>query len=128
MSQNLPFVKDYSTPFFDIEKSEYLTDSQKLPYYRLTNKDSAICCVLNQPGELVLVRQFRPNLDAYTLELPAGGVDKGEAPLEAMHRELSEETGLRCKFIALGSFRLMMDRTTIQDHLFFGMDAEPIDD
>jgi len=128
MSQNLPFVKIYSTPFFDLEKSGDLADLQEPPYYRLTGKDSAICCVLNQRGEFVLVRQFRPNLDAYTLEFPAGGVDEGESPLEAMHRELAEETGLCCKFISLGIFRLMMDRTTIQDHLFFGIDAEPIDD
>jgi ADP-ribose pyrophosphatase len=126
MSQDLSFSKVYSTPFFDLEKSEDPVDLQDSPYYRFTGKDSAICCVLDENGEIVLVRQFRPNLGTYTLEFPAGGVDDNESSMEAMTRELSEEAGLDCKFISLGIFRLMMNRTTIQDHLFFGMDAKAI--
>merc|ERR1711879_31507 len=43
--------------------------------------------------DLVLVRQFRPPMDAHTIELPAGLVDRGEKPSEAAIRELREETG-----------------------------------
>ena len=40
--------------------------------------------------KIVLVSQFRPPLDAYCLELPAGLIadDSGEDPVEAGMREL----------------------------------------
>ncbi|XP_067683747.1 ADP-sugar pyrophosphatase-like [Haliotis asinina] len=42
---------------------------------------------------VVLVKQYRPPMKAYTLEFPAGLVDKGETPEETAVRELHEETG-----------------------------------
>eukprot|EP00984_Skeletonema_dohrnii_P000116 scaffold35_cov117-Skeletonema_dohrnii-CCMP3373.AAC.9 len=43
--------------------------------------------------EIVCVKQFRPPLDAYTIELPAGLIDAGEEPANAAVREFQEETG-----------------------------------
>ena len=47
----------------------------------------------NEPDRVLLVRQFRPPLDAETVELPAGLIDGDEAPEIAALRELKEETG-----------------------------------
>ena len=44
-------------------------------------------------GTTILVRQFRPPIDAYAIELPAGLIDKGETLENAALRELKEETG-----------------------------------
>lgn len=44
-------------------------------------------------GKLLLERQFRYPVGRVFLELPAGKIDEGEAPLEAARRELLEETG-----------------------------------
>jgi len=47
-------------------------------------------------GDLLLVRQFRPPMNAYVLELPAGLTDqRGEAQVATAARELEEETGYR---------------------------------
>lgn len=40
--------------------------------------------------ELLLTCQFDPNPD---LQLPGGGIDPGESPISALHREVLEETG-----------------------------------
>ena len=48
---------------------------------------------LTDENELLLVRQFRYPYGEVLLELPAGKLDAGEAPLAAGQRELLEETG-----------------------------------
>lgn len=42
---------------------------------------------------IVLVRQYRPPLKGWTIEMPAGLVDQGEDQATAAVRELKEETG-----------------------------------
>ena len=44
-------------------------------------------------GEVILIRQFRPAVNNYVIEFPAGLNDKGEELEEAARRELREETG-----------------------------------
>lgn len=44
-------------------------------------------------GEAVLIRQFRPPLNNYVIEFPAGLNDRGETHEAAAARELQEETG-----------------------------------
>jgi ADP-ribose pyrophosphatase len=45
-------------------------------------------------GMVTLVRQLREPARAELLELPAGTLEEGEAPLETAKRELDEEAGL----------------------------------
>ncbi len=52
-------------------------------------------------GRVLFVRQFRPAVNDYILELPAGLMEPGEEPLETGKRELLEETGYRCNKIEL---------------------------
>lgn len=47
----------------------------------------------NENKELFLVRQYRYPIEQFTLELPAGKLERGEDPLECARRELTEETG-----------------------------------
>lgn len=46
-----------------------------------------------QPDQVILVKQYRYSIDKELLELPAGRIEKGEDPLLAAKRELTEETG-----------------------------------
>ncbi|MEX6430255.1 MULTISPECIES: NUDIX hydrolase [Ferrimicrobium] len=57
-------------------------------------------------NRVVVVRQFRPSIEDYLLELPAGKRDvPGEAPIVTAERELQEECGLRAShLVAIGSF------------------------
>jgi len=49
---------------------------------------------LDADDRIVLVGQFRYTLDAYSWEIPEGGVAADEDPLDGARRELREETGL----------------------------------
>ena len=49
---------------------------------------------VDRQDHVTLVRQVRVPAGGSVLELPAGGVEEGESPLEAAKRELAEETGL----------------------------------
>jgi ADP-ribose pyrophosphatase len=49
---------------------------------------------VGRDGHVTLVRQERAPVGGKLLELPAGGLEEGETPLECAQRELREETGL----------------------------------
>ena len=58
---------------------------------------------LTENNELIFVRQFRYPYKKVLLELPAGKLEPGEDPFEAMKREQLEETGTRGEnYISLG--------------------------
>ena len=74
---------------------------------------------LTQDGEVVLVHQWRQPLGDFTLELPSGGVDRGEDPRGAAERELFEETGFRAVGLEyLVSVHTSTGRTDEVCHLF----------
>ena len=50
----------------------------------------------------MIIVQYRPPVEAFCVEFPAGLIDEGESPEQAAVRELREETGYSgkvCKFI-----------------------------
>ncbi|MEE1312564.1 MAG: NUDIX hydrolase [Lachnospiraceae bacterium] len=53
---------------------------------------AAIIPVL-EDGRIILVEQYRNALGRKTFEIPAGGIEKGETPLQCVTREIEEETG-----------------------------------
>lgn len=49
-----------------------------------------VYALLPRGGQLLLTCQTEPGPD---LQLPGGGIDPGESPITALHREVYEETG-----------------------------------
>jgi 8-oxo-dGTP pyrophosphatase MutT (NUDIX family) len=52
---------------------------------------------VDEAGRILLVGQHRYSLDEYSWEIPEGGVDAAETPLEGARRELREETGFEAE-------------------------------
>jgi 8-oxo-dGTP diphosphatase len=62
-----------------------------------------VYALLPRKNELLLTAQTVPE---YDLQLPGGGLDPGESPIAALHREVFEETGWRiARPRRLGAFR-----------------------
>jgi ADP-ribose pyrophosphatase len=72
---------------------------------------------------VLLVRQPRPAVNANVLELPAGLVDPGEAPIDCARRELQEETGYIAGLLEpLVSFYTSPGFSTELIHIFVATD------
>ena len=81
----------FATPWFQIV-AKTMTEGEA-PYYSLQLPDYAAVVAITEDGRILAVRQYRPALERYTIELPSGIVDPGESPGETACRELLEETG-----------------------------------
>lgn len=62
-------------------------------FYILQNPDWINVVALDTEGNFIFVQQHRLGTGTYTIETPAGLIEKNEDPLEAAKRELVEETG-----------------------------------
>jgi 8-oxo-dGTP pyrophosphatase MutT (NUDIX family) len=123
MTLPVDIKKVFETEWFSIEEVRY-HPSDANPYYRLCSEDSVVVIALTPQKEMILVRQFRPAIGDYTLELPAGNIIKGETVPEAAHREFTEETGYDSAHLEpVGSYRVAPDRINSMAHVFFMKDA-----
>jgi len=74
-------------------------DTVQMPSGRLAKREivehrGAVCVVpVLSDGRVALVRQYRKPAESALLEIPAGGLERGEEPIEAAKRELGEECG-----------------------------------
>jgi ADP-ribose pyrophosphatase len=55
------------------------------------HRPSVVLIPIDSAGHVVLVRQYRPPLDRFTWEFPAGSLDPGESAEAAAARECEEE-------------------------------------
>ena len=81
----------FVTPWFQI-LAKTMKEGEA-PYYSLRLPDYSAIVAITEDGQILAVRQYRPAVERYTIELPSGIVDPGESPGEAARRELLEETG-----------------------------------
>lgn len=111
----------FKTPWFFVEEEFFGVK----PWYRVVEPNAVCAFAMTKDQKIVLVRQFRPAVNEYTLEMPAGHIDKGEDALSSAKRELYEETGYSCgEWVCLASGVLMLaSRSTMRSDLFFASGA-----
>jgi 8-oxo-dGTP pyrophosphatase MutT (NUDIX family) len=95
----------YSNPWIDVVEHDVINPSGGAGIYGLVRfRNLAIGIIpLDEHRNTWLVGQHRYALDAWSWEIPMGGVPKSEDPLAGARRELREETGIEA-----GSWRELM--------------------
>jgi 8-oxo-dGTP pyrophosphatase MutT (NUDIX family) len=84
---------------------------------------AAVLC-LTEEREVVLVRQYRHGFGGPSLELPAGVLEPGEAPIDGARRELREESGFHADSLEpLISVAPEPARNSTRAHFFFARGA-----
>jgi len=77
-------------------------------------------------GRVLMLRQFRPAVRQWLLEIPAGTLEKGEPPLACAKRELIEETGFAARrWRKLGFIYNAPGYSTEVIHLYKAWDLKP---
>ncbi|MEM9160318.1 MAG: NUDIX hydrolase [Verrucomicrobiota bacterium] len=87
-----PMVK---TRIFDLvaRRFRHPLSKREDDFFAIKTKSWANIAALTPDQRVVLVKQFRFGVEAFSLEFPGGIVDPGEDPKAAALRELREETG-----------------------------------
>jgi ADP-ribose pyrophosphatase len=71
-------------------------------YHAFSQRDYVHVLTMTKHGAFVLVQQYRPVIERWTLEFPGGLREPGENPDLTAARELKEETGFAtCELVAL---------------------------
>ena len=113
-------------------------DLEEVRFRHPVEGDSRGFCVLSAPdwiniipltpeGRVVMVRQYRFGVEGFTLEIPGGMCDPGEAPAAAARREMLEESGYDSRSIApLGWLHPNPAIQSNRCHTFLARDARKV--
>lgn len=89
-----------SKQIFDGKVVKLFVDDIELPngkgaFREVVRHPGAVCVIpITDDGEVIMVKQFRYPFSSVLLEIPAGKLEPNEDPLEAVKRELEEESGV----------------------------------
>ena len=106
-------------------------DTVSLPGGRRSTREivehsPCVCMAPIDGDDVLLVRQYRKAVEAALLEVPAGGMEPGESPEDAVLRELQEETGHTADTLKhLQSFYMSPGYCTEEMHTFLATDLRP---
>ena len=126
MTDQWPKIKGRRTtklsPWADIieREIEFAPGAKPEIYHAVGQPDYIAMLAVTPDGKIPIVRQYRPAIEAFTWELPAGTVDPGESAAQAASRELMEETGYPSRKVhPLGTFAPCSGRLANKVHSFF---------
>lgn len=95
------------------------TDGSLGTYVRIIRMNGVGIVVTTTDNKILLQKEYRYVIDTQNWEIPGGGIDEGETPLEAAKRELFEETEIKAeKLTALGEIYPLHSLNTEKVSLF----------
>jgi len=135
MTEQWPKIKARRTttisPWMDIiaREVEFAPGEPPQVYHAVGQLDYLAIVAQTPDGRLPIVRQYRPALEAFTWELPAGLLERGEDAAEGAARELLEETGYPARKVhPMGSAAACTGRLSNSVHSLFVETSERVAD
>jgi len=126
MEEKWPKIKSRQniriSPWVDVIAREVeFSPGEPAEIYHAVDQLDYLAIVARTPeGRFPIVRQYRPALEEFTWELPAGLIERGEDPAEACRRELLEETGYTTRAVfPLGTAAACTGRLSNRIHSYF---------
>ena len=102
-----------------------LPDGSRYRREIIRHTGAVVILPLLRDGRVCLLKNFRPSVDRYLWELPAGTLERGEDPDAAAARELAEETGYRAgKIERVNTFCASPGIMDERMHLYVATDLE----
>ncbi len=63
----------------------------------IEHRGAALIVPFLSSNKIIILKQYRPVINSYIYELPAGTIDRGESAFKCARREIVEETGYSAK-------------------------------
>lgn len=121
-SQQLYRGRAVSLRMDTVEKSNGRTTTREV----VEHSNCVAVVVVDEQGNVLLVRQYRYPVGKFLLEIPAGGIDPNEEPIDCVRRELQEEIGyFPQKIEELGGFYSVPGYGTEYLHCYLATDLVP---
>lgn len=116
----------FRSPWYDLRQDDLtLPDGRELRYTFVEHPGFVSVVPVLPDGRVLLVRSYRYTVDAWSWEVPAGGL-AGRAVLDAARAELREETGFRAERLQeIGRYWSAIGTTDGDGHVVLARDVRP---
>lgn len=105
-----------------------MPDEREARFEVVQHSGGATALPILPDGRLILIRQFRPAIEDYILEIPAGRLEPGEDTTTCVVRELQEEIGYRPGRIEkLGEIFSSVGFCNELIHIYLAYDLQPVE-
>jgi len=113
-------MKIFSSQKFDVIIDKFnLPNGKEVEKAYVKHRGSAVIVPFVDKETIIMIKQYRPVVNKWLYELPAGTIDEGENEETTAKRELEEEIGYQAKSVTkLFSFYVSPGITTEVMHVF----------
>lgn len=114
----------YQGRILDLARETHrMPDQREARFEIIQHPGGAAALPVLPDGRVILIRQFRPAIEDFILEIPAGRLEPGEDGRTCIFRELQEEIGYSAATLEpLGSVYSSIGFCNEQIHLFIARD------
>lgn len=119
----------YNGRILDLARETHqMPDGREARFEVVQHSGGAAALPILPDGRLILIRQFRPAIEDYLLEIPAGRLEPGEDGATCVARELQEEIGYRPgKLESLGNIYSSVGFCNELIYIYLARDLQPVE-